>query len=54
VAIGKAGAANAGLLAVRILAAGDPSLRERLHAYRERIAREALEAPESGSTAGPA
>lgn len=54
VAIGKAGAANAGLLAVRILAAGDPSLRERLHAYRERIAREALEAPGTESATEPA
>lgn len=43
VAIGKAGAANAGLLAARILGAGDPALRERLHRYRERLEREALE-----------
>lgn len=43
VAIGKAGAANAGLLAARILGAGDAALRERLHRYRERLEREALE-----------
>jgi phosphoribosylcarboxyaminoimidazole (NCAIR) mutase len=33
---------NAGLLAVRILAASDPTLRQQLHAYRERMAEEAL------------
>ena len=33
-AIGKAGATNAGLLAVSILALGRPELRERLHAFR--------------------
>ena len=42
-AIGKAGAANAALLAVRMLATNDAALREKLHHYRERIAREALE-----------
>ena len=46
VAIGKAGAANAGLLAARILATRDPELRERLKAYATRIAEEAL-APEA-------
>ena len=45
VAIGRAGAANAGLLAVRILGASDPALRERLHAYRARLAEEALRSP---------
>jgi 5-(carboxyamino)imidazole ribonucleotide mutase len=50
VAIGKAGAANAGLLAARILGAGDAGLRERLHAFRERMAEEALR-PEPGATA---
>jgi len=34
-AIGTAGAKNAGLLAVRILANTRPTLREQLHAYRE-------------------
>ena len=38
VAIG--GAANAGLLAVAILAGARPELREKLHAYREEIAAE--------------
>jgi 5-(carboxyamino)imidazole ribonucleotide mutase len=50
VAIGKAGAANAGLLAARILGAGDAGLRERLHAFRERMAEEALR-PEPGAAA---
>ena len=35
-AIGKAGATNAALLAVAILAASRPELRERLRAYREK------------------
>ena len=35
-AIGHAGAANAALFAVALLAAGDPTLRERLHAFRQR------------------
>ena len=33
-AIGKPGAANAGLLAAQIVAAGDPELRERIKAWR--------------------
>jgi 5-(carboxyamino)imidazole ribonucleotide mutase len=41
-AIGKAGAANAGLLAVEILALSDPALRERLAAWREERKREVL------------
>ena len=40
VAIGAAGAANAGLLAVAILATKRPDLRAKLHAYREKIAAE--------------
>jgi 5-(carboxyamino)imidazole ribonucleotide mutase len=51
VAIGKAGAANAGLLAARILGASDPELRARLHAFRERMAEEALR-PEPSAAAG--
>ncbi len=53
VAIGKAGARNAGLLAVAILALGDPALRGRLAAFRETMTREvqaadyALQASES-------
>jgi 5-(carboxyamino)imidazole ribonucleotide mutase len=38
VAIGSAGAANAGLLAVAILAASRPELRAQLTAYRQEIA----------------
>ncbi len=42
VAIGKAGAANAGLLAVRILGSRDAEIRERLKAYAARMAEDAL------------
>ena len=38
VAIGKWGAANAGLLAAQILAVGDPALAARIAAYRQRLA----------------
>jgi phosphoribosylaminoimidazole carboxylase PurE protein len=38
VAIGKAGARNAGLLAVQILALSDPRLRRALQTHRERMA----------------
>jgi 5-(carboxyamino)imidazole ribonucleotide mutase len=38
VAIGASGAANAGLLAVAILATSRPDLRARLQAYREKLA----------------
>jgi 5-(carboxyamino)imidazole ribonucleotide mutase len=38
VAIGASGAANAGLLAVAILATSRPDLREKLQAYRDEIA----------------
>jgi 5-(carboxyamino)imidazole ribonucleotide mutase len=40
VAIGSWGAANAAILAAQILAVGDPALRERLAAYRRRLAEE--------------
>ena len=40
VAIGASGAANAGLLAVAILATSRPDLRAKLQEYRERIAAE--------------
>ncbi len=43
VAIGKAGAANAGLLAARILGTRDPALRGRLRAFAARMAEEALQ-----------
>lgn len=42
VAIGKAGAANAGLLAARILGTSDSALRDRLRAFAERMAEDAL------------
>ena len=42
-AIGEAGAANAGLLAAAILALGDPALRELLQAYRQRQTAAVLE-----------
>lgn len=42
VAIGKAGAANAGLLAARILGSHAPEIRARLAAYAERMAEDAL------------
>ena len=45
-AIGKAGAVNAGLLAAAILALGDPDLAARLDAWRERQAAAVDEAPE--------
>jgi 5-(carboxyamino)imidazole ribonucleotide mutase len=45
VAIGKAGAANAGLLAARIIGSTEPAVRARLHEYRERIAAEAVGEP---------
>lgn len=45
VAIGKAGAANAGLLAARILGAHDEALRARLRAYAARMAEDALRDP---------
>jgi phosphoribosylaminoimidazole carboxylase PurE protein len=43
VAIGKWGAANAAILAAQILATGDAALRERLAAYRKRLADEVEE-----------
>lgn len=43
VAIGKWGAANAAILAAQILATADPALRERLAAYRTRLADEVEE-----------
>ena len=49
VAIGKAGAANAGLLAARILALRDPELSHRLKEFAQRMAEEALRPePEAG------
>jgi 5-(carboxyamino)imidazole ribonucleotide mutase len=45
VAIGKAGAANAGLLAAEILGSSDAGIRDQLRAWRERASRAALEGP---------
>src|SRR3982751_1628572 len=45
-AIGKAGAVNAGLFAAAILALGDPALSERLSAWRQRQTDEVAERPE--------
>ncbi len=42
VAIGRAGARNAGLLAVQILALMDPSLQQRLRTHRARLAAEVV------------
>jgi 5-(carboxyamino)imidazole ribonucleotide mutase len=42
-AIGRAGARNAGLLAARILATRDPAIRERLEALRAADARKSLD-----------
>ena len=38
--LGKSGAANAALLAIQVLSLGDPSLREKLKEYREKMASE--------------
>jgi 5-(carboxyamino)imidazole ribonucleotide mutase len=48
VAIGKAGAANAGLLAAQIVGSTDSAVRERLRAFRERQSEEALRDPPAG------
>ncbi|MSO57421.1 MAG: 5-(carboxyamino)imidazole ribonucleotide mutase [Thermoleophilia bacterium] len=45
-AIGRAGAVNAALLAAAILAGSDPALAGRLAAHREARAREVLDAPD--------
>src|SRR5437899_8586271 len=45
VAIGKWGAANAGLLAAQLLAVGDPALAARIAAHRNRLADDAGERP---------
>ena len=45
-AVGKAGAANAGLLAAAILATADPGLAARLEAWRERQTESVAQRPE--------
>ncbi len=44
-AIGKAGAKNAGLLAVSMLAVNEPKLADLLHQYRKKQAEEAISEP---------
>jgi len=39
VAIGKAGATNAGILAAQILALGDAKIAEKMRAHKEKLAR---------------
>ena len=46
-AIGKSGAKNAGLLAVSILAAGEPDLYRKLCAYREQLATKVADTDEA-------
>lgn len=48
-AIGPAGAANAGLLAAQILAAFDPDLAMRLWQFREKQTKDVLETPDPRS-----
>jgi len=48
VAIGKAGATNAGLLAAEILAVSNSELRERLHQHRHALAQSVLESGDPG------
>ena len=47
-AIGRAGAINAALLAAAVLALADPALAERLEAWRERESRSVAERPAEG------
>lgn len=47
VAVGKAGATNAGVLAAQMLALADPALAERLGAYKRRLAEKVDEAARS-------
>ena len=51
-AIGRAGAKNAGIFAVQILALGDPVLGEKLRAYREKMARDVEEKDRVLQTSG--
>jgi len=51
-AIGPAGAVNAAILAAAILGAGDPALRDRLRAFRERRTEAVLAEPDP-SISGP-
>lgn len=53
-AIGRAGAINAALLAAAIIGTVDPRVREALRAYRERRTAEVLAQPDPRITAAPA
>ena len=46
VAVGKAGATNAGVLAAQMLALGDPALAQRLEAYKAKLAEKVEQAAE--------
>jgi len=52
VAVGKSGATNAGVLAVQILAVGDPALAAKLEAYKTKLA-EKVEAAAARLAAAP-
>jgi 5-(carboxyamino)imidazole ribonucleotide mutase len=49
-AIGRAGAVNAALLAASILAGSDRALAERLHAFREAQTQAVLDAPDPSAS----
>jgi len=51
-AIGKAGATNAALLAVAVLALNDPALADRLDAFRERQTASVAERPVDSDPVG--
>ena len=51
-AVGRAGARNAGVLAAQILATGDRALRARLHAYKARLAADVMERDRSVRAGG--
>ncbi len=53
-AIGRAGAVNAALLAAAVLALHDPALAERLDAWRERQSAAVAERPVDDATSAPA
>jgi phosphoribosylamine---glycine ligase len=52
VAVGKAGAVNAGVLAAQILALGDPDLAKRFEAYKAKLADKVEQAAERLAAAG--
>jgi phosphoribosylaminoimidazole carboxylase PurE protein len=52
VAIGKAGATNAGILAAQILALGDPELAKKMTAHKEKLAQGVEEKSRKLKTSG--